>query len=89
MHRLPGDGDAGLGALRLTVALAGHPPPVLIDREGEARQVGQPGTLLGVLDPIDVVEREDELRAGETLLLYTDGVPRPASSGEAARASAG
>ncbi len=61
--------------LRLTVTLAGHPPPVLIDAHGDARQIGRSGTLLGVLDPIDVAECEEELRTGETLLLYTDGIP--------------
>ena len=67
----------------MTVTLAGHPPPVLIDAHGDARQIGQPGTLLGVLDPIHVVEHEEELRAGETLLLYTDGIPEAGHSGEA------
>ncbi len=69
--------------LRLTVTLAGHPPPMLIDAAGKARQIGRTGTLLGVLDPIDVAEREEELRAGETLLLYTDGIPEAGHSGEA------
>jgi PAS domain S-box-containing protein len=59
----------------LTVALAGHPPPLLIDREGQARLIGQPGTLLGVLEPIEITDVQIELRGGETLLLYTDGVP--------------
>jgi PAS domain S-box-containing protein len=63
------------GRAQLTIALAGHPPPLLIDARGEARQAGRPGTLLGVLDPIAIRESEAELRAGETLLLYTDGVP--------------
>ncbi|HEY3971061.1 MAG TPA: GAF domain-containing SpoIIE family protein phosphatase, partial [Solirubrobacteraceae bacterium] len=58
----------------LTVALAGHPPPLLIDRDGQAQLIGRSGTLLGVLDPIEIVEIEAELRDGETLLLYTDGV---------------
>ncbi|HTB50778.1 MAG TPA: GAF domain-containing SpoIIE family protein phosphatase, partial [Solirubrobacteraceae bacterium] len=58
----------------LTVALAGHPPPLLIDRDGQAQLIGRPGTLLGVLDPIEIVETRAELRDGETLLLYTDGV---------------
>ncbi len=71
------------GRLRLTVTLAGHPPPVLIDPQGDARQIGRPGTLLGVLDPIHVVEHEAELHAGETLLLYTDGIPEAGHSGEA------
>jgi phosphoserine phosphatase RsbU/P len=70
------------GHMRLTVTLAGHPPPMLIDARGDARQIGQLGTLLGVLDPIDVAEHEDELRAGETLLLYTDGIPEAGRGGE-------
>jgi serine phosphatase RsbU (regulator of sigma subunit) len=60
---------------RLTVTLAGHPPPLLIDAHGACTQVGRPGTLLGVLDPIDIGEVDAELHAGETLLLYTDGLP--------------
>jgi PAS domain S-box-containing protein len=58
----------------LAVALAGHPPPLLIDGNGQAEPIGSPGTLLGVLDPIEIVETKAELRDGETLLLYTDGV---------------
>jgi serine phosphatase RsbU (regulator of sigma subunit) len=60
---------------RLHVALAGHPPPLLIGPDGESRQLGEPGTLLGVLDPIHIHEVTDKLRGDETLLLYTDGAP--------------
>jgi len=59
----------------LTVTLAGHPPPLLIDPDGAGTPVGKPGTLLGVLDPIEVSEVEVELHPGQTLLLYTDGLP--------------
>jgi PAS domain S-box-containing protein len=59
---------------RLTVALAGHPPPVLIRASGEASQVGRPGTLLGVVETLQIHEVGVELNPGETLLLYTDGV---------------
>ena len=69
----------GEGA-RLTVALAGHPPPLIIDAGGETAQIGRPGTLLGVLDQLEHTETEAELRAGETLLLYTDGLPEAGSS---------
>ncbi len=62
------------GGMQLTVALAGHHPPLLLDRDGQARPVGRPGTLLGVLDPIEIAESEAVLQAGQTLLLYTDGV---------------
>jgi serine phosphatase RsbU (regulator of sigma subunit) len=64
----PGDRRA-----ELTVARAGHHPPLLIGADG-ARPVGRPGTLLGAVDPIEVHETTAELREGETLLLYTDGV---------------
>ena len=72
---------AATGA-RLTVALAGHHPPLLVDRHGETKQIGQPGTLLGVLDPIEIAESEAELEAGQTLLLYTDGVSEAGRSVE-------
>jgi PAS domain S-box-containing protein len=68
------------GRARVKIALAGHHLPLLVGRDG-ARQIGEPGTLLGVIDPIRIAECEAELRSGETLLLYTDGVP------EAGRAS--
>jgi PAS domain S-box-containing protein len=63
------------GRARLTVALAGHLPPLLIDSRGEAGQLGEPGTMLGVVEEIHVTECEVEMDAAQTLLLYTDGVP--------------
>ncbi len=66
---------------RLTVALAGHPAPLLIDHEGSVREIGRNGTLLGVIDPVRIEEREVALRAGETLLLYTDGVSEAGAPG--------
>jgi serine phosphatase RsbU (regulator of sigma subunit) len=65
---------------RLTVALAGHQPPLLIGDDGEATPLGEPGTVLGVVDPVDIRETEAEMRPGETLLLYTDGVPEAGRS---------
>jgi PAS domain S-box-containing protein len=59
---------------RLTVALAGHPPPLLIRADGEVERVGRSGTVLGVIDPVSIDEHEITLGAGETLLMYTDGV---------------
>jgi PAS domain S-box-containing protein len=58
----------------LTVALAGHEPPLMIDPGGEVRAVGELGTLLGVIDPISINETSVRLPAGHTLLLFTDGV---------------
>jgi PAS domain S-box-containing protein len=60
--------------VRLTIALAGHPPPLLISPEGKVTEVGHSGTILGVVDPLSINESEIALQAEETLLLYTDGV---------------
>jgi PAS domain S-box-containing protein len=62
------------GRAKLTVALAGHEHPLLIDGRGEVRPLGSSGTLLGVIDPIEVRETPAELHPGQTLLLFTDGV---------------
>jgi PAS domain S-box-containing protein len=59
---------------QLTVTLAGHPQPLHVTASGSASMLGEPGTLLGVLDPIQISEVRAELSPGETLLLYTDGL---------------
>jgi serine phosphatase RsbU (regulator of sigma subunit) len=63
----------GEGA-RLGISLAGHQQPLLIASAGETEKLGEPGTLLGVRDPIEITESAATLGPGETLLLYTDGV---------------
>jgi PAS domain S-box-containing protein len=59
---------------RLTVALAGHPPPLVIGRDRNVRPEGVPGTLLGAQGRMRPGLTETYLEPGETLLLYTDGV---------------
>src|SRR4051812_32130730 len=66
----------------LTVALGGHPPALVLRSGGAVEEVGEPGTLLGVfLDP-ELHEVDTELRAGDTVLLYTDGVTEAGPAGE-------
>ncbi|HLZ38421.1 MAG TPA: SpoIIE family protein phosphatase, partial [Mycobacteriales bacterium] len=57
-----------------TVCSAGHPLPLLIRSDGVVQPVGEPGPLLGLLDTVELLERSVRLVAGDTLLLYTDGV---------------
>jgi PAS domain S-box-containing protein len=59
---------------RATIALAGHPPPLLIRPDGKIEQVGRIGTLLGAIEPLKIEETDVELSEDDTLLLYTDGV---------------
>jgi serine phosphatase RsbU (regulator of sigma subunit) len=63
-----------LGAGRLTVACGGHPLPLLVRADGTVEEVGTPGTLLGLVPSPDLQDRPTELREGDTLLLYTDGL---------------
>jgi serine phosphatase RsbU (regulator of sigma subunit) len=67
----PEPGGDGLG---LTVSVAGHPLPLLISADGDVREVGRFGRLLGVDDDHAGTDVEDRLGPGEVLVLYTDGV---------------
>jgi hypothetical protein len=59
---------------RVTVACGGHPLPVLRRAGGRVMEVGVPGTLLGLAPDPELQDRTVELRAGDTLVLYTDGL---------------
>jgi serine phosphatase RsbU (regulator of sigma subunit)/anti-sigma regulatory factor (Ser/Thr protein kinase) len=62
------------GAPRLEVASGGHPLPLLIHADGSAEQIGRTGTVLGVMpDPI-LVDEVVDLREGDNVVFYTDGV---------------
>jgi PAS domain S-box-containing protein len=58
---------------RMTVAAAGHPPP-LLRRAGKVVELGPAGVLLGAVGGKAFREETVELRPGDTVLLYTDGV---------------
>ena len=66
--------EVGVEEARVTVACAGHPPAVLVSRDGEMMRVAACGDLLGVWPDIRLEEVEAPLRPGDGLLLYTDGV---------------
>ena len=54
--------------------LGGHPRPVYIPAGQPPRLVGQPGSVLGLLESPVFHETELPLAPGDTVLLYTDGV---------------
>lgn len=58
---------------RAQVLCAGHPRPVLV-RDGRAEEVGEWGPVLGAFADAALRPVEVELRAGDLLVLYTDGV---------------
>jgi PAS domain S-box-containing protein len=65
---------AGPGGVRLTLALGGHPPPLLRRRDRTVQPVGTPGTALGLVPAVEIHEVHLDLAAGDVLLAYTDGV---------------
>jgi len=64
----------GHGSARLTISLGGHPPPLIVRRDGEVEAVGSPGSLLGALPDPELSDAGDSLAPGESLILYTDGM---------------
>jgi serine phosphatase RsbU (regulator of sigma subunit) len=64
---------------------AGHPPPLIRRADGRVREAGRPGSLLGFLPGVSLVDARFRLSAGDVLLLYTDGAtdarPRRTPSG--------
>lgn len=59
---------------RITVASGGHPPALHIGADGEVREVGRSGDLLGVMPSVALYDTNLDLRSGDVLVLYTDGV---------------
>jgi sigma-B regulation protein RsbU (phosphoserine phosphatase) len=64
--------DAEKKILRFTSA--GGPPIVLLNANGEARQLEAPGLPFGVLENADYDEVEISCASGDCLLLFSDGV---------------
>jgi serine phosphatase RsbU (regulator of sigma subunit) len=60
--------------LRATVCSGGHPLPIVVRADGQVSRVGAPGALIGLFPDIRLVEETTELRSGDALVLYTDGV---------------
>jgi PAS domain S-box-containing protein len=90
--------DVSRSPARVTVACGGHPLPFVLRADGASEHVGAPGTLLGMVAHPDLQDRSAELRGGDTLVLYTDGLTEagapervwePEELAAAARATAG
>lgn len=60
--------------LQLTYARAGHPYPVLIRRKEKTQQLEIRGSLLGIFEQAEYTQQTVQLKPGDKLLLYSDGV---------------
>ncbi|HET6173678.1 MAG TPA: SpoIIE family protein phosphatase [Gaiellales bacterium] len=67
----------------LTVACAGHPPPVVVRAAtGEPEEVGVCGALLGVVADRSYSDRECLLGLGDLVAFWTDGVTERRHAGD-------
>lgn len=57
----------------LEIALGGHDRAIVVGADGSVRDVGTPGTLLGLLTP-DIRVEEAKLAPGDLIVLFTDGI---------------
>ncbi|WP_157592713.1 SpoIIE family protein phosphatase [Solirubrobacter soli] len=73
--------DLSRSPARLTVSCGGHPLPALRRADGTVEPVGAPGTLLGLLPDPELQDRSTDLRPGDTLVLYTDGLTEARAPG--------
>ncbi|MCW2636254.1 MAG: Serine phosphatase RsbU, regulator of sigma subunit, partial [Blastococcus sp.] len=64
----------GRPAVTMDLVLAGHAQPVVVRADGSAELIGRFGTALGLYEDVDLHCTRHLLAAGETLLLYTDGI---------------
>ena len=66
--------DRSAATTRLTVAVGGHPAPIVLRADGSVETAGAGGTLIGLVDDPRLAETTTELAPGDAVLLYTDGV---------------
>ncbi|MFL5907608.1 MAG: PP2C family protein-serine/threonine phosphatase [Solirubrobacterales bacterium] len=64
----------GRAPAHLTVALGGHPLPLVLRKSGRVDSIGEPGTLLGALPSPILADADADLAVGDALVLYTDGM---------------
>ncbi len=62
---------------RFTYANGGHLPPILISDDGSSQPLSGGGTVVGLFDNLTFPEASVQLRPGDILVAYSDGVTEP------------
>jgi serine phosphatase RsbU (regulator of sigma subunit) len=66
--------DTSRPEIRVAIACGGHPPALLRRTDGAVEELGTPGTLLGLVPDPQLADQHSELRPGDALVLFTDGI---------------
>ena len=66
----------------LTIANAGHPPPLIVRNDGTIDAIDPTGPVLGILPKSKWVSTTTHVEPGETIVLYSDGVSEACVGGE-------
>jgi sigma-B regulation protein RsbU (phosphoserine phosphatase) len=61
----------------LTYSNAGQLPPLVLGRDGSVRRLDQGGTVVGLMDGMQYEEGRFQMRSGDILVAYSDGVTEP------------
>ncbi|MGH4025749.1 MAG: PP2C family protein-serine/threonine phosphatase, partial [Pseudonocardiaceae bacterium] len=68
------------GGARVSLALGGHPRPLLLAAGNEPQPVGRHGHLIGIVPEPGFHDEEVLIRSGQSLVLYTDGLTEARSA---------
>jgi serine phosphatase RsbU (regulator of sigma subunit) len=69
-------------AFDVSLAIAGHPPPMVSRADGRVEEIDAAGHLLGITDDMQAGMASCRLEAGDALVLYTDGIVEARRPGE-------
>jgi sigma-B regulation protein RsbU (phosphoserine phosphatase) len=61
-------------AVRVTIACAGHPPPIVLRADGRVEELACRGGALGISPDVTFEPQRISLRTGDRIILYTDGL---------------
>jgi sigma-B regulation protein RsbU (phosphoserine phosphatase) len=62
---------------QLTYSNAGHLPPLVLGRDGKVRRLECGGTVVGLMDGMRYEEGRVQMRSGDILVAYSDGITEP------------
>lgn len=68
-------GHVNISTHQLKLLLAGHTPPIKVSREGKLTEYIKSGFPIGMVKKLPINEITCEFQPGDSLLIYTDGIP--------------